>query len=150
MVNLEDLQVEKDMYEFDQTNVVFTYKNGLYHFDVKGLEEGRPSLMEYDSLWILPMATSVDANKGRTDGYILRIERDSLTIEFTKKEKARIKIDHSIKYRVHFVPNRVNIQMQQHALAKISKNKLSKYFFPEKPNKLSVAVVEEEYGTTFC
>lgn len=144
MVNMEDLQVESDMYAYDMENVIFTVKNKFYYLNVEHLEEGRPSLLEKDALWILPMSKSTDANKGRINGYIYRIERDNLLIDFKEKKKS-IDIDISIKYRVHFVPNRVNIQMQQHALAKIQKFGLSKYFFPEKPNKLNVSIDEEEF-----
>lgn len=141
LVQMEDLQVEKDMFDFDMENATFLFKSGMYELNVEGLEEGRPSLMEYDSLWILPMSKSTTANKGRIDGYIYRIERDNLLIEF-KEKKQRISIDVKLKYRVHFMPNRVNIQMQQHALTTIRQKGLSKFFFPEKPKKLSFPVDE--------
>lgn len=147
MVHMEDLQVQQDMFEYDMDNILFTSnRNGFYNLTVKNLEEGRPSLLENDSLWILPMSKSPELNKDRIDGCIYRIERDNLLIEFVQKRK-RIKIDMSIKYRVHFVANRVNIQMQQHALARINEQGLAKYFFPEKPKKLIISAdEEEEYG----
>lgn len=149
MVHMEDLQVQQDMFAYDMDNIKFgnVNSNGFYQLEVKNLEEGRPSLLENDSLWILPMSKSPEKNQGRIDGIIYRIEKDNLLIEFVQKKdnkRKRIKIDVSLKYRVHFVANRVNIQMQQHALARISQQGLAKFFFPDKPNKLSASVDDEE------
>lgn len=145
MIQIEELQVDKDMFDFDQENIMFIFKNGFYQLQMEGLEEGRPSLMEFDSLWILPMLKSTSANTGRIDGIINRIEKDNLLIEFREKRK-KIDIDTKIKYRVHFMANRTNTQMQQHAIARISQKRLSKFFFPEKPKEFSIPVDEPEYG----
>lgn len=110
---------------------------------MENLEETRPSLMERDSLWVLPMnySDTKENEKYKIFGSILRVEKDFIVIRFDAK-KTKLLVKMTQKYRIHFILNRLTTQLQHQAIEMIEDQKIAKFFFPQTISEKFVEKIE--------
>lgn len=84
--------------------------------------------MENDRIWISPCKTKSKQERVygnvvdvQSDAFYFRLERSNYFFKFGTSK---------LTFRLHFLPNRLNYQMEQCAVERVKINRLSDYLFP--------------------
>lgn len=82
---IQEVQGLLDIREFDKENVIFRKEDNFLVLDVPGLEEGRPSLMEGDTVLCKPLEDAFGMDQKNSlvhQGIIYEIQKESIYIKF--------------------------------------------------------------------
>ncbi|KAG8705367.1 hypothetical protein FRC11_009093 [Ceratobasidium sp. 423] len=122
LVHAEHIQAETDLQDFDMDDVTLQQANKSYRLTVPGLSEGRPSVIERDSIKIHPHS---EPEKVWYKGIVVEVGTTDVLVAFNKR------FPHSpgALYDVQFVLNPVPFQRMIQALAMNTKRR--KILFPQ-------------------
>lgn len=84
--------------------------------------------MENDRLWISPCKTK--AKQERVYGNVIEVQPDAFYFRLERSNYFFKFAQTKLTFRLHFLPNRLNYQMEQFAVERVRINQLSDYLFP--------------------
>lgn len=97
--------------------------------------------MQNDRIWISPCKTKTKQERVygniidvQPDAFFFRLERSNYFYKFGNSK---------LTFRLHFLANRLNYQMEQHAVERVKINRLSDYLFPTEAHMFGLRSVNK-------
>uniref|UniRef100_A0A7G3AED1 Putative dna helicase n=1 Tax=Lutzomyia longipalpis TaxID=7200 RepID=A0A7G3AED1_LUTLO len=138
-IQMEDSAASEQLSKIDKFKVNLIYSQGYYLLHIPNLLEEN-MLMEGDKVHIVESKGQLDHLSSQT---IRKLKKTFARVYELKKDHVVLEIEDMIvlkdlKYDIHFLTNRMTIQLERQALDFVEQHKIQKFFFPECLTKHSI------------
>ncbi|XP_055679175.1 putative helicase MOV-10 isoform X2 [Lutzomyia longipalpis] len=138
-IQMEDSAASEQLSKIDKFKVNLIYSQGYYLLHIPNLLEEN-MLMEGDKVHIVESKGQLDHLSSQTIrklkksfGRVYELKKDHVVLDF--EDMIVLK---DLKYDIHFLTNRMTIQLERQALDFVEQHKIQKFFFPECLTKHSI------------
>lgn len=120
---MEDCAQTENMAKIDKLNKNLSWSQGYYLLAIPNLSEHNPAIMDGDRLIVTPSAQP----KNKLLGHVHQVKKDHLVLDVQTSDILDVKA----LYDIHFLPNRMTIQLERAALDYVKMQNIAQFFFPK-------------------
>ncbi|XP_059612252.1 putative helicase MOV-10 isoform X2 [Phlebotomus argentipes] len=125
LVQIEDCCQAELMSKNNRLGEKLIFSQGYYVLEIPNLSELSPAIMEGDKLNIVPCETKT--KKRKMFARVHQVRKDNIVLDVETSDA----LNTGSLYDVYFLPNRMPIQLERHALQYVQNHKLATFFFPD-------------------
>uniref|UniRef100_A0A1B0GN95 Uncharacterized protein n=2 Tax=Phlebotomus papatasi TaxID=29031 RepID=A0A1B0GN95_PHLPP len=119
---MEDCAATEQFASIDKLGKKLISQEKYYVLQIPNVPEQSPAIMEGGEVIVVP---SNEVSK-KMIGRVYQVRTNDIVLDMDGDI-----LDRNTLYNIHFLPNRVTIQLEREALNYVSMNKISKFFFPK-------------------
>ncbi|XP_055703999.1 putative helicase mov-10-B.1 isoform X1 [Phlebotomus papatasi] len=121
-IEMEDCAATEQFASIDKLGKKLISQEKYYVLQIPNVPEQSPAIMEGGEVIVVP---SNEVSK-KMIGRVYQVRTNDIVLDMDGDI-----LDRNTLYNIHFLPNRVTIQLEREALNYVSMNKISKFFFPK-------------------
>uniref|UniRef100_A0A1L8DJ61 RNA helicase n=1 Tax=Nyssomyia neivai TaxID=330878 RepID=A0A1L8DJ61_9DIPT len=126
LVQMEDCAASEQLSKIDKTNEKLIYSQGYYLLHIPNLSEHTPAIMEGDKLTISRSEEPSD-KKDKKYAKVYQLKKEHIVLDVETRDV----LEKDVEFDIHFLANRMTIQLEQQALEYVKDHKIAQFFFPD-------------------